>query len=190
MDDAILITELNDFIFCPASIYFHRVYGSMDTMVYQSEDQLNGTAAHQSVDKGSYSTKKNILMGTDVYSEKYNLIGKIDIFDIDKGVLRERKKKIKTIYDGYIFQVYAQYYALVEMGYDVKSIELYSIDDNKVYPIKLPSENSEMVRKFLDTIETMKSFQLQSFHQENVEKCRRCIYEPACDRSLLEEELC
>lgn len=24
----ILITELNDFIFCPASIYFHKMYGS------------------------------------------------------------------------------------------------------------------------------------------------------------------
>lgn len=190
MDDAILITELNDFIFCPASIYFHRLYGSMDKLMYQSEDQLNGSAAHMSIDQGKYSTKAEVLMGTDVYSERFNLIGKIDIFDTKKGVLRERKKKIKVIYDGYIFQIYAQYFALVEMGYDVKHLELYSIDDNKTYPVTLPDQDKETFRRFVDTIDAMKTFHMDSFHQKNMEKCRRCIYEPACDRSLLEEELC
>ena len=71
MDDAILITEINDFIFCPASIYFHKLYGSLDNMIFQSEDQINGTAAHKSVDKGTYSSKNSILSGTDVYSENY-----------------------------------------------------------------------------------------------------------------------
>lgn len=40
MDESILITELNDFIFCPVSIYFHRLYGNMDTMLYQTEAQI------------------------------------------------------------------------------------------------------------------------------------------------------
>lgn len=44
-NDEIPITELNDFIFCPASIYFHHLYEGMDTMSYQSMDQINGTAA-------------------------------------------------------------------------------------------------------------------------------------------------
>ena len=47
MDDAILITELNDFIFCPASIYFHKMYKEMDRFIYQTTDQINGTAAHR-----------------------------------------------------------------------------------------------------------------------------------------------
>lgn len=173
MDDAILITEINDFIFCPASIYFHKLYGSLDNMIFQSEDQINGTAAHKSVDKGTYSSKNSILSGTDVYSEKYNLIGKIDIFDIEKGKLRERKKKIKVIYDGYVFQIYAQYFALIEMGYQVKQLELYSMDDNKSYPISLPSEDYEMFNKFEKTIENMKSFRMNAFTQNNVEKCKR-----------------
>ena len=28
MDDIILISNLNDFIFCPVSIYFHKLYGN------------------------------------------------------------------------------------------------------------------------------------------------------------------
>ena len=76
MRDEILITELNDFIFCPASIYFHHLYGDMEKMVYQSTDQIDGTNAHQSVDAGTYSSKKDVLMGIDVFCEEFRLIGK------------------------------------------------------------------------------------------------------------------
>lgn len=95
MDDAILITELNDFIFCPVSIYFHKMYNGVDRMIFQSSDQINGTVAHEKVDNGTYSSRKNILKGMDVYSEKYNLRGKIDLLDISSQTLRERKKKSK-----------------------------------------------------------------------------------------------
>lgn len=37
MDDLIIVSNLNDFIFCPASIYFHKLYGSEDTIMYQSK---------------------------------------------------------------------------------------------------------------------------------------------------------
>ena len=40
-----------------------------------------------------------MLQGIPVYCEKYNLIGKIDTFDSVKGILTERKKKIKMVYD-------------------------------------------------------------------------------------------
>lgn len=69
MDDLIIISNLNDFIFCPASIYFHKLYGSEDTIMYQSKAQLDGTKAHEKIDNGTYSTRKNILMAIDVYSE-------------------------------------------------------------------------------------------------------------------------
>jgi hypothetical protein len=48
MDDYIIISNLNDFIFCPASIYFHNLYGSMDTFLYQGASQINGTDAANS----------------------------------------------------------------------------------------------------------------------------------------------
>ena len=185
MDDAILITELNDFIFCPASIYFHKMYRDMERMVYPCTDQINGTAAHVNVDTGKYSTCKDVLMGMDVFCEKYNLIGKIDILDTKKKILRERKKRIIKIYDGYIFQVYGQYYALLEMGYEVKKIELYSMDDHKNYEIPLPEEDVVMREAFERVIENIRDFSLDSFVQDNQEKCGHCIYEPACDRSLV-----
>ena len=103
MEEPIIISWLNDFIFCPASIYFHQLYGDEDRMLFQSTDQINGTNVHQIIDSGKYSSKKTILQATPVFCEKYGIIGKIDLFDVEKCMLTERKKKIVTIYDGYVF---------------------------------------------------------------------------------------
>ncbi len=182
MDNAISISTLNDFIFCPASIYFHQLYGQIDTIMYQNEEQINGTYAHEAIDNGRYSSRTNILQGISVYSEKYNIIGKIDIFDYNEGLLIERKKKITNIYDGYIFQLYAQCMCLREMGYEVKQLRFYSKDDNKVYPIELPENNKIMFEKFTETIKNINNFDIYIFNQDNDKKCSRCIYAPACDR--------
>ncbi len=185
MDDAIIISNLNDFIFCPASIYFHNLYGSRSTITYQNSAQINGTEAHHAIDNRTYSTKKNIIMAMDVYSAKYNIVGKIDMYDGDKKLLVERKRKINEIYDGYIFQLYAQYFSMIEMGYEVKKLKLYSMLDNKMYPIQLPHDNYEMFLKFEQTIQSIRDFSLEKFQQINIEKCRNCIYEPACDRGII-----
>jgi CRISPR-associated protein Cas4 len=185
MDELICITELNDFVFCPASIYFHNLYGGMDNMLMQTAAQINGTSAHKSVDEGYYSNASNVMMGTDIFCEKYGLVGKIDIYDRRKRVLRERKRSIKKIYDGYVFQVYAQCFALREMGYSVEKIELYSMIDNKTYNIQLPENNADMLKKFEKVIYDMRHLSLEQFYQNNQAKCMNCIYEPACDRSLI-----
>jgi len=184
MDDAIIVSNLNDFIFCPASIYFHNLYGSRSTITYQNSDQLNGTKAHESIDKGNYSTRKDVMTALEVYSEKYNIVGKIDIYYADTFTLTERKRQIKVIYDGYIFQLYAQYFAMCEMGYKVRKLQLYSMIDNKSYPILLPEENKDMFYKFEKLIKNIKEFTLDNFEQENKEKCSNCIYELACDRGI------
>lgn len=187
MEEPIPATCLNDFIFCPASIYFHRFFDSFSTYSFQSTDQINGTAVHTTVDDGIYSTRKDIITGLDGYSEEYNLICKIDTYYSKTGTLIEKKKRIKTIYDGYVFQIYAQYFCLKEMGYDVKKLQLYSNDDNKKYNIPLPEDDIEMFSKFKNTIASIMSFELEKFSQSNIEKCRHCIYEPACDRTLIRE---
>lgn len=122
MEEIILISYLNDFIFCPVSIYFHKLYGNMEKNLYQRDYQINGTDAHKSIDTHTYSTRKDVLQGIDVYTEEYGIIGKIDVFDVKNCTLTERKNKIIEIYDGYVFQLYAQYFALKEMGYKVKMI--------------------------------------------------------------------
>ena len=183
MESYIKITQLNDFIFCPRSLYFHELYGNTATEYYHSTDQRNGTAAHATITNKQYSTKKSVLQGIDVYSEKYRLQGKIDLFDIEKGLLTERKKKIKVIYDGYLFQLYAQYFCLIEMGYTVNKLRFYSMDDNKVYNILKPEENQVMFKKFEKTLEDIYTFDLNADFHTNPNKCARCVYKELCDYS-------
>lgn len=154
-------------------------------MLYQRKEQIDGIAAHKSIDTGSYTTSKNVLQGIEVYSEKYGILGKIDMYDMSNKILTEKKKHIETIYDGYVFQMYAQYFAMTEMGYDINEIRLYSMDTNKTYKLKLPNENAVMLERFETLIKKIKNFDIHEYKQTNFEKCANCIYEPSCDRSIL-----
>lgn len=183
MENYISISFLNDFIFCPRSIYFHQIYKTFDTAIYHEDIQTKGRMAHQSIDNKKYSTKKDILQGLPIYSNTYSLCGKIDIFDKQKGVLTERKKQIKKIYDGFIFQIYAQYYCLTEMGYNVKKLCLYSLDNNKNYFIPLPKDNVKMDNKFKELLEQIHVFDLEREFHPNILKCQKCIYKNLCDYS-------
>ena len=184
METYIKITYLNDFIFCPISIYFHQLYDNVKQELYYDTIQFEGKASHSSIDSKTYSDKKDILQGINVYCEKYELCGKIDIFDKSLKLLTERKKNIKKIYDGYIFQLYAQYFCLIEMGYDVQNIRLYSMDDNKRYEIKLPHEDIEMSTKFENLLHEIKNFDFEKYLPDNILKCKNCIYSNSCYMSL------
>lgn len=186
MEEPIAITKLNDFIFCPASIYFHGLFGSYSEVMYQSQKQLDGKEAHKTIDTGGYSTSKDILQGIPVFSEQYGLYGKIDLYDRKTLTLTERKKKIVKIYDGYVFQLFGQYFGMTEIGYTVEHMELYSMDDNKKYPIDIPAPGNPYYNRFLDLIEDISCFELSGFVQTNIEKCRNCIYSNLCDRTLMD----
>ena len=178
------ISIINDFIFCPLSIYFHNLFRT-DDILFQDLPQIEGKQAHQSIDNSNYSSKKSVLQGIEIYSSRLNICGKIDLYDSEKKTLTERKKKIKTIYDGYIFQLYAQYFAMVEMGYEINALKLYSYDDNKSYPVDLPDEDPEMLKKFEDTIRAINEFDPNNYTPQNKEKCTMCIYNTLCDRTLV-----
>lgn len=184
MEQYLKISFLNDFIFCPLSIYYHQLYGSLSERLYYGTSQLDGKAAHKAIDEKRYSTHKNILQSMDVYSDEYKFCGQIDIFDVETGQLTERKKHIETIFDGYVFQLFAQCICLREMGYTVNSLRFYSSDDNKVYPVELPENNPELFNKFKATTELMHHFDVQSYKPQNKEKCENCIYNNFCDRPL------
>lgn len=181
MEPYIPISFLNDFIFCPRSIYFHQLYGRSDESLYHSTDQSEGKAAHATVDAKTYTTAKKVLQTIEIYSQTYGLGGKIDTFDKATGVLTERKKKIKVIYDGYIYQLYAQYHCLVESGYKVNAMRLYSIDDNKVYPIPLPSQDKARQSAFESLLRQIRTFDMSAPFAVNQNKCFRCIYRYLCD---------
>ena len=185
-EDSIMLSNINDFLFCPVSIYFHNLMEDADRMASQSKYQINGTYSHKSIEDGRYTSRKDVLQGIEVYCEKYGLMGKIDIFEIKRGMLTERKKKISRLYEGQIFQVYGQYFALKEMGYDIKKIRVYSMDDNKNYDIAVPEDNLDMMSRFEETIRCMHTFNPDDYVQTNPCKCSNCIYEPMCGSSCLE----
>jgi CRISPR-associated exonuclease Cas4 len=180
MEENIIISNLNDYIFCPRSIYYHNIYSGFNEQIYHTTYQTKGKNAHKNIDQKKYSSKKNILESIDVYSEELGLIGKIDLFDLDEGILTERKRKIKIIYEGYYLQLYAQYFCLIEMGYKVRKIRFYSIRDNKIYDVVIPT-NIEKI-KLKKIIFEMKQFNIEdkSFIQ-NLKKCNMCIYNELCD---------
>ncbi len=107
MIDYILISELNDFIFCPYSIYLHNAYMETDKDFYSATPQIQGTIAHESVDNKSNSTRKDVLLALPVFSEQFGIMGKIDVYKIKEQSLIERKYKLNKIYRGQIYQLWA-----------------------------------------------------------------------------------
>ena len=180
MENNIRISNLNDFVFCPRSVYFHNLYSGFDESLFQTTYQQKGKNIHKNIDEIKYSSKKSIVQGINVYSEELGVVGKIDILDLDGKKLIERKNKIKKLYDGYYFQIYAQYFCLIEMGYVVKSLCFHSLSDNKRFNVKLPTKKDK--EKLKKLILDMKNFDLEdkSFSQ-NPNKCRMCIYKELCD---------
>lgn len=185
MESYITLSFLNDFIFCPRSIYFHQLYSIYNDQYYKQKVQIAGTEAHATIDTKKYSSRSTVLQGIEVFSEKYNIVGKIDVFDKLTGRLTERKKNVKVIYDGYVFQVYAQYFALKEMGYAVKNIRIHDLTQNKNFEIPLPEDDNVMFLKFEHVLNDIAGYDLFSTNfTPNISKCEKCIYSPLCDKSL------
>lgn len=58
MIDYIPISTLNDFVFCPYSIYLHNVYMESDEGLYHATPQTMGKIAHKSIDEKTASHSK------------------------------------------------------------------------------------------------------------------------------------
>jgi len=186
MEPYLCITQLNDFIFCPRSIYFHNVYQqNYGTETYHKTWQKAGQAAHKAVDEVTYSSRKDILQGLAVYSAQYNLGGKIDTLDLRTGELVERKYSVTRLYGGFRYQVYAQYYALAEMGYTVCSARIYCKKHNKSYPVPLPGDSEK--QEFEELLANVRNFSLDSPFSQNPKKCVHCIYNMLCDVYMRDE---
>jgi CRISPR-associated protein Cas4 len=181
MESYIQISKLNDFIFCPMSVYFHSFYENYEEKIYHSKSQTVGKIAHENIDKGKYSTAKKYLQGLPVYSDRFSLMGKIDIYDSDKQYLIERKYKVKKIYQGYLLQLYAQFFCLEEMGIRVEKMFIHSLSDNKRYSIPNPKGRDEY--EFEKIVNQIKCFNPLNFNKDaNPNKCNNCIYRELCNR--------
>lgn len=183
MEEPIAFAVLNDFVFCPASIYFHGMYDGIEGLLYKEAPQLRGTQAHSKIDAGT-QYNKDIISGISLYVERYNLIGKIDCYKESTHTLIESKRVIKTIYDGYIFQLYAQYFGMIEAGYPIDELRVYDISHNKFYSVAKPEEDPVMLKKFESLIKQIRAFSLADFTPESSTKCQNCIYCNICSWSL------
>ncbi len=147
--------------------------------MYHQKPQIVGQAAHKNIDEGVYSSRKNILSGIFVYCEQFSLVGCIDVFDSDLGLLTERKYSVTAIYDGFRYQLYAQYLALKEMGYTVNTMRIHSKKDNKNYPVAVPSASDLL--EFARVIDAMHRYSPLDKIEPDLNKCLHCIYSPLCD---------
>ena len=100
--DYIHISTLNDFIFCPYSIYLHNVYMESDEMIFHAEPQTRGRISHEAIDRKSYSNRVDNILALPVYSEVYGLMGRIDLYKQNDHLLIERKYQLRQIFQGHI----------------------------------------------------------------------------------------
>ena len=181
METYISISQLNDFVFCPYSIYLHNVYKGGVEDTYHASPQTAGKNAHNAVDAQRIRKK---VSGIEVFSQELGLMGKIDVYDPEKEELTERKRCVKQIYQGQIFQLQAQYFSMKEMGYAIKKIQFYSIQDQKYYPQPLPQKEDKALLK--ETIKKIQSLKCLVSITVNPNKCRYCIYNNLCDKATIE----
>lgn len=174
MESYIQISKINDFMYCPASLYLHGMYEGFSEKTFHEKPQVVGKINHEAIDEKTYSTARRFLIGMDVYSQKYNIMGKIDIYDQEARALIERKTKIKQIFDGYRYQLYAQYFCLVEMEYPVKKLVLRSIQDNKNYQIPIPTEKD--TKEFEELLHAIWVFDPKNLFSHQCLKCQMSIY--------------
>ena len=68
-EDYISISTLNDFIFCPYSIYLHNVYMESDEGLYHATPQTRGRIAHETIDEKRASNRM-IIISYDIKDDK------------------------------------------------------------------------------------------------------------------------
>lgn len=184
METYLPITYLNDFVFCPYSIYLHQVFDNNAEDLYSANPQQRGKAAHFDIDVFEQEEKapeKETLKGAYVISNKLGVYGKIDTLFVEEKRLVESKYEIKTLYRGYYYQLWCHYYALTEMGYAIEILQFFSIKDQRTFDIGIPTE--EDYKELKNHIKKIAWFNFESAINVNPEKCKRCIYASLCDKA-------
>ena len=173
---------LNDFIFCPYSIYLHNVYMETDKDMYQAVPQIQGTIAHTTVDNKTTNRAVADVVALPVFSEELGVYGVIDTYKPKERLLVERKFKLSQIYQGQIYQLWAQCFCMIEMGYVVDKLAFYESSKNLVHPIPFPTNKDKQT--LLDFIESFRKFDMSKKINISPNKCLHCIYCNLCDKTM------
>ena len=148
---------------------------------YQAMPQTRGKIAHTPIDTGSGAHNKGDKYGLSVISHKYGLIGKIDVYKGREKILIERKYELKQIYRGQYYQLWAQYFCMKEMGYEVNKIGFYEISSKRTIYVDVP--NKEQTKEFEDFLKQFRSYDPEVLFVSNPNKCKHCIYSNLCDKT-------
>ena len=171
---------LNDFIFCPYSIYLHNIYMDADEETYHAVPQTRGKIAHEATDNKK-STRKTDIMALPVFCNEIGIMGRIDLYKYEEKHLIERKYKLTKIYQGQLYQLWGECFCMKEMGYEIDRLSFYEISTNKMIPMEIPGE--EQKEELKNFVRAFKLFNPMESIDVNDNKCTHCIYSPLCDKT-------
>lgn len=178
MDGYVAFSQLNDFLFCPHSLYIHECYRPYSTALYHDQPQVAGKLTHETIDQNNYN-KRDWITGMWLCSPLLRICGRADLFNPKTGELVERKRLIRRIYLGQLMQIWAQWYCLEEMCYPVRCLAIHSLADNTRYPLDPPTPiQKESLCNLVGHI-----FAYDPHHSPpaaNPAKCAFCIYAHLC----------
>ena len=178
-DNFINITALNDFLFCPYSIYLHNVFMDMDEDIFVAKPQVKGKAAHKAIDSRAFSENENDVQSLKVFSNELGLVGVIDLYRKEEKHLIEYKYKVgDSLFLGQKMQLWAQYFCLIEMGYMVQKISIYEKSTGIFHDVKIPDNDDKQV--LTDLIRKFREFDFSQPMEVNIKKCTHCIYCNLC----------
>lgn len=180
MEHLITITTLNDFVFCPYSIYLHQIYDLNKEDIYHDEYQSKGKRLHDFIENNKDETSWKHAY---VYSDKLGIYGKIDDYNPLTKELIEYKSTVAVAYKGYYYQIWSQYLCLKEMGVIVYSLAFFDFKKNMKIEIPIPSQSD--VEELINHIKKIKRFDFNSDLLINPNKCNHCIYNMLCEKSKL-----
>lgn len=177
MDKFLPISVLNDFIFCPYSIYLRQVYSINHEEVYHAKYQSRGKRLHGFIDNDQ---DENGWKNAFVFSLLLGIYGKIDSYNQQDRELIEYKSRTAIIFRGYYYQIWAQYLCLIEMGLVVDKLAIYDLSTQQKQYIPIPS--NAQVAELKQHIQTVRYFDFTTQIPTTPNKCSKCIYHNLCER--------
>ena len=155
-----------------------------DEEIYHASPQTKGKLSHATIDEKTASNKKDDLQSLPIIFLRLGIMGKIDIYRTKEKLLIERKYNLKTIYRGQLYQLWAQYFCMKEMGYEVEKLAFYEISTNKTTFVELPTKEDRAELEKL--IEDFRNYDPEIEFLQNENKCKHCVYCNLCDKTNIE----
>ena len=156
-----------------------------DEFFYKATPQIAGTIAHVKTELYTATKQSKDILSLQVYSDELGVVGEIDVYKLDKKQLIERKNTLKVIFRGQLYQLWAQYFCMVEMGYEIESMAFHEISTGKLIPINIPKDKEkqelkDFIKKYVNYVPDKDIIPI------NKNKCLHCIYCNLCDKIDLE----